>query len=253
MKRLRHLLISLRDLLHSLYMMVIIYLPGNTGIALRRWYYRPRFRACGDNLTILPGVQLRGLQFITIGDDVMIRENTIIATSRKSEAAHLAEERDVIRVGSATKERAGYIDIGDQSRIAHGVVMLGYGGIAIGKQCGIGPGVKIFSESYHYKGRRRDVVYKYSQGAPAAQQCVLQGAVTLKDGAGLASNVIVLPGATVGADAWVLPQSVVKVLGTVPDGVIAKGDPAIPVFDRPFPVTNHRAAVETEDHNASSS
>ena len=130
----------------------------------------------------------------------------------------------------------GRVVIGDMSRIAHGVLILGYGGVKIGEKCGIGPGAVILSESFHHKGDDPSVTYKYSQGAAPEEQCVAQGYVELQDGAGVASHVVVLPGAEIGRNSWVLPNSVVRVGARIPDGVLAKGDPAVVIQQRTLPV-----------------
>jgi acetyltransferase-like isoleucine patch superfamily enzyme len=92
----------------------------------------------------------------------------------------------------------------------------------------------LLSETYHHKGRDPSVVYKYSQGAAPGEQCVLRGGVELCDGAGVASHVLVLPGARIGRDAWVGPGSVVRLAGRIEDDVIAKGDPADTIFRRTY-------------------
>lgn len=215
-----------RDVFH----LFLIYLPGQSGIVLRRAYYCKRLRRCGRNLTILPGVHLSGLGWIEVGDDVMIRENCVIQTG--GPIAKLEERRSIVSVGKRDHIELGLIQIGSQSRVAFGALILGYGGVRVGEKCGIGPGAVILSESFHYKGAVSDRIYKYSQGADLEEQCVLQGAVELMDGAGVASDVVVLPGATIGRDAWVAPASVVRVGARVPEMTISKGDPAAVIFDR---------------------
>jgi acetyltransferase-like isoleucine patch superfamily enzyme len=207
-----------------------MYLPGETGVLLRRRYYSKRFRSCGRDLWIGTNVQISNPSLIIAGNNVRIRENVIIHTGR-----HQGEEkRDVIQLTPAAPHEKGLVVLGDHSRIAYGAVILGYGGVKIGEKCGIGPGAVLLSESFHYKGKDKNRIYKYSQGALPEEQCVVQGFVELKDGAGVASNVIVLPGATIGKDSWVAPGSIVRVRGRVEDDVIAKGDPAATVFRRPY-------------------
>jgi acetyltransferase-like isoleucine patch superfamily enzyme len=167
---------------------------------------------------------------VVAGDNVKIRENVILHTGRSQGE----EKRDVIGLTPSVPHEKGLVVLGNHARIAFGAVILGYGGVKIGEKCGVGPGAVILSESFHYKGKDVNRIYKYSQGALPEEQCVVQGYVELKDGAGIASNVIVLPGATIGRDSWVAPGSVVRVRGRVEDDVIAKGDPAVTVFKRPY-------------------
>jgi acetyltransferase-like isoleucine patch superfamily enzyme len=217
----------------SVLLAFVIYLPGDAGVLLRRWYYGRRLRACGRNLTVMPGVHIGGERYIEIGDDVTIRENAVIRAGGKPASA---DTREIIEFGSYVGRERGVIRIGDRARIAFGVVILGYGGVAIGRKCGIGPHCILLSETFHHKGRDPRRIYKYSQGADPDELCVLRGFVELLDGAGIASNVIVLPGATVGRDAWVGPNSIVRVGGVIANDVIAKGDPAGNVIHRHYVV-----------------
>lgn len=210
---------------------ILIYLPGEAGILLRRQYYSKRLKKCGTDLVVKPGVIITGKEYIEVGNNVMIRENVIINTSIPSKEN---ERRDIKEIGNYTTRDKGIIKIGSNSRIAFGALLLGYGGIKIGEKCGIGPRAILLSESFHHQGSNRKKVYKYSQGANQEEQCVLRGYIELLDGAGIASNVVVLPGATIGKDSWVSPNSLVRVGGYIEDNVIAKGDPAKPIFNRPY-------------------
>jgi acetyltransferase-like isoleucine patch superfamily enzyme len=225
----QELLRFLSTLPRSLLLGAVIYLPGEAGILLRRWYYGRRLRRCGKNLTVMPGVHLAGEKFIEIGDDVMIRENVVLRAGIPSE-----EKREVVELGSYADRERGVVLIRDRARIAFGAVILGYGGIAIGEKCGIGPYAILLSETFHHQGRDPGRIYKYSQGAALEEQCVLRGYVEMKGGSGVASNVLVLPGATIGKDAWVAPNSVVRLGGFIDDDVIVKGDPAATVFRRRY-------------------
>ncbi len=221
---------SLVQIIADFRKMLVLYLPGETGMRLRRSYYSKRFRSCGRDLCIETNVHIADPSLIVVGDNVTIRENVILNTGRNQAEDH----RDVMALTSPETHERGLVIIGSNSRIAFGAVILGYGGVKIGEKCGIGPGAVILSESFHYKGKDKDRIYKYSQGALPEEQCVLQGLVELRDGAGIASHVIVLPGAVIGRDSWVAPGSVVRVRGRVEDNVIAKGDPAVPIFKRPY-------------------
>jgi acetyltransferase-like isoleucine patch superfamily enzyme len=220
----------LRHFIADLAKLLVIYLPGESGVLLRRTYYSRRFRSCGRDLWIGTNVQITNPSMIVAGDDVRIRENVIIHTGR----GNAKERRDVIELTPASLHEKGLVILGNHSRIAFGAVILGYGGVKIGKKCGVGPGAIILSETFHYKGSNKDQIYKYSQGALPEEQCVVQGLVELKDGSGVASNVIILPGATVGKNSWITPGSIMRVRGRVDNDVIAKGDPAVTIFKRPY-------------------
>jgi len=199
---------------------------------LRRFFYSKKFRKCGDNLWVGTNVHISGFSMIEIGNNVKIRENAIIQTCSPKEPSE--DKREVILATNYDNNERGKIIIGDHSRIAFGAILLGYGGIKIGDKCGIGPGAKIYSETFHHKGKDLNVVYKYSEGAPHEEQCVLQGLIEFCDGAGVASNVLVLPGATIGKDSWVTPNSIVRIKGRIEDDVIAMGNPASTSIKRQY-------------------
>jgi len=214
--------------------MFIIYLPGEPGVLLRRRYYSKRLRRCGNNLHIGTNVHITGYSLIEIGDNVRIRENVIINTGTPK-IEH--EKRDVINLNTVDNFPKGLLIIGNHADIAFGAIILGYGGVKLGKYCGIGPGAMVLSESFHYRGHDLNRVYKYTTGALPEEQCIMQGFVELKDGAVLASHVIVLPGTVIGKNAWVGPNSVTRVKGFIPDDSVARGDPAVVVRERPYKKT----------------
>lgn len=232
----RNLLRFLVTLPRSLFIALVVYLPGEAGILLRRWYYTPRLGRCGKNLTVMPGVHIGGTRHVEIGDDVTIRENVILHAGPPA----AGDAREIRRLGADRGGRRGIVVIKSRARIAFGAIVIGYGGVVIGEKCGVGPHAVLLSESYHHKGSDPDRVYKYSQGADPRELCVLQGVVELQDGAGVASNVLVLPGATIGRDAWVAPGSVVRLGGYVEPDVVAAGNPASAVFKRPYAAARAR-------------
>jgi acetyltransferase-like isoleucine patch superfamily enzyme len=240
----------MRDLLRffgalprSLFAALVVYLPGEAGILLRRWYYGRRLGRCGRNLTIMPGVHIGGAPYVEIGDDVTIRENVVMHAGLPS----ADDRREVLQIGSYHGRRRGVIVVKDHARIAFGAIVLGYGGVVIGEKCGVGPYSVLLSETFHHKGKDAGRVYKYSQGARPEELCVLQGFIEMQDGAGVASNVLVLPGATIGRDAWVAPNSVVRLGGFIEADIVARGDPAHEVFRRPYAASPRDSRVNAGD------
>jgi acetyltransferase-like isoleucine patch superfamily enzyme len=226
----RDLLRFVEALPRSLFAALVVYLPGEAGILLRRWYYGRRLGRCGRNLVVMPGVHFGGAPFIEIGDDVTIREHVVMHAGMPPGD----DRREIVRIGNYNGRRRGVIEIGDHARIAFGAVVLGYGGVTIGEKCGVGPYSLLLSETFHHKGKDPCRIYKYSQGAQPHEQCVLQGFIEMMDGSGVASGVLVLPGARIASNAWVAPNSVVRIGGHVEPDVIAKGDPAGVVFRRRY-------------------
>ena len=222
--------LSILRFIKELILLFVIYLPGDLGIELRRRYYSKKLKKCGKDLVVCTNVHMSGLSMIEIGDNVKIRENVIIHTGKAVDICK--DKREMIEITPYNNTEKGIVSIGHDSRIAFGAIIIGYGGVRVGEKCGIGPGAKIYSESFHYKGRGNNIIYKYSAGAPPEEQCNIQGVVELKDGAGIASNVVVLPGATIGKDSWVGPNSIVRVKANIEDYTIVSGNPLRTVFNR---------------------
>ncbi len=220
-----------KQIIGSVVLMLIIYLPGAPGVLLRRRYYAKRLKRCGNNLHIGTNVHITGCSLIEIGDRVRIRENVIINTGSPKPGP---EQRDMIDLDTGADLPKGAVIIGSHADIAFGAIILGYGGVKLGDSCGIGPGSMVLSESFHYRGHDLNRVYKYTTEALPEEQCIMQGVVELKDGAVLASHVIVLPGTVIGKNAWVGPNSVTRVKGFIPDDSVARGDPAEVVRERPY-------------------
>ena len=220
MRVLRMLYRFIFDILNA----ILRYLPGTSGIFLRKIFYSKRFRSCGKQLRIGVNVVISGFEMIDIGDNVEIKDNAIILTAKPKPRE--IEKRCLIELSDYTSFEKGRVVIGGYSRINYGAMVLGYGGVRIGKECGVGINAKIISESNHYKGDRPRFMYKYPGNAPQEKQSIMQGVVVLERGAALATNAIALPASVIGKDSWVSPNSVVKVKGNIPPSVIVKGDPA---------------------------
>lgn len=214
-------------------LLFLIYLPGPGGVFLRRWFYSKKFRRCGNNLWVGTNVHIFGFPLIEVGDNVIIRENVQIRTSAPRKTHE--ENRDIIELTPYDQKEKGVIQIGNGTDIGFGAILLGYGCIKIGKFCGIGPGALILSETFHHQGTDPNQIYKYTANASPKEQCVMQGLVELGDGTGVAAYSIVLPGAVLGENSWLAPNSLVRFNGQVEDHVVAKGNPAITVSKRPSP------------------
>jgi acetyltransferase-like isoleucine patch superfamily enzyme len=167
---------------------------------------------------------------IDIGNHVEIKDDVTIITGKPRRRE--TEKRSLLELTDYSCFEKGRIVIGDYSRVSFGAVILGYGGVKVGEKCAIGIGAKIISESNHHKGRIPDLMYKPSGSAPQEEQSILRGIVVLEDGATIAANAIAFPGAVIGEDSWVAPNSVVRVMARIPPKGVAKGDPAEIVADR---------------------
>ena len=122
-----------------------------------------------------------------------------------------------VYVGHATilnGYHAGHLAIGDGSWIGEQVYLHAAGGIAIGRNVGIGPGVRVITSTHREVG----------PGTPIMHGPLEFAAVTIEDDADLGVGSIVLPGITIGRGAQIGAGSVVT--RDVPPLAIAAGVPA---------------------------
>ena len=114
----------------------IIYLPGNPGIKLRRYFYQKKLAECGKNLIVHPGVVIENPSSISMGDNVTIDAYTIIKSggSFKVEVAKGSLGHGKLKMGCN-------IHIGSFCLIAY------HSGVEIRDKCVIGSGTQLFSMS----------------------------------------------------------------------------------------------------------
>lgn len=152
----------------------------------------------GENLILDDNVYINAISStgITFGDNVSIGRNSVLMGS------HVIAHQGVgIHIGNGTGVNA-YAYFGGQ------------GGIYIGKNVIIGPGVKIFSENHNFS--RGDVLIK--------NQGVTRKSVYIEDNCWIGSGVTILAGVTIGQGCVIAAGSVVT--KSIPENVIAGGIPA---------------------------
>ena len=107
------------------------------------------------------------------------------------------------------------IEIGDGTVIGKGCVILDPGVIKIGKNCRIGPNVKITAVGHPIHPEQR------------AQRYLINKPVTIGDNVWIDAGVVIVPGATIGDNAVIGAGSVVT--KEIPPNTIAFGSPCRPV------------------------
>jgi acetyltransferase-like isoleucine patch superfamily enzyme len=162
---------------------------------------------------------------------------------RTSHGSGQFEATDLAQLGSGTIIEEGVriwhpetVEIGAGVYVGHGTMLKGYhrsrmsigagtwigqmcffhsaGGIWIGENVGIGPGVKILTSAHRLDQRDRPILHSELEFAP----------VRIEDGADIGVGAILLPGVTVGAGAQVAAGAVVT--GDVEPNAIVVGVPA---------------------------
>jgi acetyltransferase-like isoleucine patch superfamily enzyme len=212
---------------------VVRHWPGLVGYAIRRLYYRHRFKHLGRRVRIAPGVRFLGHRHISIDDDTFIDYGVQIIAGPPSSQA------EVCRLPNPQFDLAeGEVRIGKATHVAVGVCILGQGGVSVGDYCGIAGGSRILSCTHHYssskKRFRRDIYFSSMAGADHV--CYIVSPVVIGNNAGVASNCILLPGTRMGDESFLGVASVVPTQGVVGSNRVACGNPAVEARYR-FPST----------------
>lgn len=158
------------------YNAILMHIPGNLGLALRREIIAHFFASCGEDVHILEGVRFRGVHKLRVGNHVGLGVDNFIQAS---------------------------------------------GGVTLGNDVMLGPGVKIWSVNHKYDDLNTPI---YEQGYD-------HEAVSIGDGVWLGANVFVLPGVTIPEGCVVSAGSVVN-KKTYPPFSILVGNPCRVVGNR---------------------
>lgn len=207
----------------------IIYIPGVLGGRIRYWYWKGRFKKCGKNIMIDEGVIIQNPEFISVGDNVWIDEYCILIAGKVSYDGKMVKKK----ISKYFESLEGELIIGSNVHIAPFCVVQAHGGVFIGDNSGIAAGTKIYSLSHHYcdfNNMNTSKIYKFSPMVPDDEQSFLMSPVVIEDNTAIGLNCIVLLGARIKKNSWVLVGSVV--IGEIPENCIASGNPARKIKDR---------------------
>lgn len=155
------------------------------------------FAACGIDCVFETGVLVFHPENIELGDNVYVGHQTILKGYYKNR----------MTIGAGTW-------IGQQC-FFHSA-----GGLHIGSNVGIGPGVRIITSAHEEAGR----------ATPILHSPVRFAAVRIEDDADLGVGTIVLPGVTIGRGAQIGAGAVVT--GDIPAYAVAVGSPARVIRER---------------------
>jgi acetyltransferase-like isoleucine patch superfamily enzyme len=202
--------------------LVLINCPGKTGYALRKIYYKRKFKNCGKNLIVDVGVQIDSPELISVGDNVFIDKFCIISTGKNLQG-------NVKKIkNSKFTHKEGEIIIGDDVHICQFSIIMGYGGIAIGDKVVLSSGCKLYSLTntpYDY-----DRPEKIISLMPYSGAVFILSSIVLEKNVWLGLNVIVMPGVIVGCDSFAKSNSLL--LGKFPDNSYIAGLPGNKIRNR---------------------
>lgn len=202
--------------LSSLYLLIVTYSPGGFGNKLRAFYYRRKFKRCGNNLTIEIGTIIEGAEFISIGDNVHIDKYCIISTGNKLIGKIYKKENINF------KGNQGELIIGNNVHIVQFCVIMAFGGIKIGNYCTLSSGCKLYSLtniSYDLEDKTRPISIMPYEQAP-----FLLGPIVLEDNVWFGLNCIAMPGATIQKNSFACSASLL--MGEYPENSHISGQPA---------------------------
>ena len=149
------------------------------------------FKSCGEGVIFERGVMVWHPETISIAANVYVGHGTMLKGYHRNEMV-----------------------IGTGSWIGQMCFFHSAGGITIGKNVGIGPGVKILTSSHGEEGIEVPILHSRVDFAP----------VTIGDDCDLGVGSILLPGVTLGRGVQVGAGAVVT--GDLPDFAVAAGVPA---------------------------
>ena len=152
---------------------------------------RESFGALGDNVIFEAGVMIFHPENIRLGTNIYIGHQTVLKAYHKNT-----------------------LSIGDNTWIGQQCFIHSAGGISIGRNVGIGPGVRIISSSHREEGT--DI--------PIMSGELVFAAVSIGDNCDLGVGCIVLPGVSIGQGCQIGAGAVVT--RDIPDFAIATGVPA---------------------------
>ena len=161
-------------------------------------FERDQLASCGERTIFEAGVLIFHPENVHVGEDVYVGHQTILKGYYQNE-----------------------LRIGDGTWIGQQVFMHSAGGLFIGKDVGIGPGVRIITSTHAESGREMPILHAPIQMAP----------VRIEADSDIGVGAVILPGVTIGRGAQVGAGAVVTT--NVPDFSVVAGVPAKVLRARP--------------------
>ncbi len=129
---------------------------------LRLEYYRTKFKSMGENVYIGKGVNIVNPQFITVGNNVEIK-NDVTLIARGEGGITLSDNVRLQERVYLDTERVtdGYITIGKGCYIGTGTTLFGHKGLEIGNDCLLAQNITLTPYSHIFDDPNRII---YSQG-----------------------------------------------------------------------------------------
>lgn len=185
---------SVWDLIkYEMTILLFAWVPGALGLKLRQIFYPFLFRSVGSGVIFGRNLVIRNASKISIGDGVVIDDNTVIDARGAGSAGIVIGDQVVVNREVLIISKMGPIVIGSDSDIGTRAMIFSTGGVEIGSGVSIAGDCKLGG-----------VVVK-TEGASDDVEKVSKGPVRIGDQATVFMTAIILDGAEVGSRATVGP------------------------------------------------
>lgn len=201
---------------------------GKAGELIRQFYYRRRFKRCGQNLKIDVGVIFENADNISVGDNVWFLPFSIITARPKK---LIMKDRLLKKVSNDKFDKEiGEIVIGNEVSIGAYNIVQGYGGLSIQDRVTTSARVSLYSFS-HYPVCEEDpskITYANSMVKSDSISCI-ESPIVLETGVWVGLSVSVF-GGVVGKYSFISANSIVT--KSLPENSYASGSPAKRIKER---------------------
>lgn len=197
-------------------------LGGALGLVLRRRLFRALFRHVGKGTIFGSGLTLRHADRISLGDGVMLDAECLLDARGAGEAGIVIGDRVIVNRRASIQAKVGHIEIGRDCNIGAGVQIISQSPIVIEEN------VSVAGRSIIAGGR---YVVEQDEERRGVKDRITGGAIRIGRNTRIGMAAIIQDGVTVGENAIVAPGA--AVFEDVPPDTVVWGNPARAVRWRP--------------------
>jgi acetyltransferase-like isoleucine patch superfamily enzyme len=177
----------------------------------------------GEGVRIDTGVSFVNPEWVSLGDRTYVDKNVLISAG----PPHVGLRKVARRPTSGFSHREGEVVVGSCCHLSSQAVILGHGGVSIGDYVTVSTGARVVSLSHHHRNLDDPADtfrYRFGSMAPEPEQALISAPVVIERNGAVGANAVVLPGSVIAADGWLGAGSVLS--GSVAAAHIAAGAPA---------------------------